>query len=86
VTIIKTSVQQQWNIVYKKTTPFTIESKQLVDDEIWYKVFAKNDVAKWIRLQDSKQWYEHKGIWVGWDGSHFDIHNELYTLMRLSWE
>ena len=84
--IVKTSVQQQWNIVYKKNTPFKVEDKEMVDDELWYKVFAQSEVAKWIRTQDSKQWYEHSGVWVGWDGAHFDIHNELYALMRLSWE
>ena len=66
-------------------TQFEVLSKADVDGELWYTVKCTKEVGDWVRAQPEEQWVNH--INRGWlfHVNNFDIHYELYALMRLSW-
>jgi hypothetical protein len=71
-----------WKHLFNIGGPYTrMEGPSMVDGKPWYVVSCGADAAKWIRKQDSSQWYEHSGI-----PSVFDISENLYILMGLKWQ
>jgi hypothetical protein len=63
----------QWAPTYEQ-----LESAEL-DGEQWTSVRCDSDIAKWVRGQNTKYWYEHKGG----VRAVFDLHEKLYTMLRL---
>ena len=59
---------------------YTVVTEALVDGEPWVTVSVSNDIAKWVRKQSKKNWYEHSGNVI-----LFDMPETLYTLLRLAW-
>jgi hypothetical protein len=51
-----------------------------IDNEQWVSVKCNREIAAWVREQNTKYWYEHKG------GVHaiFDINDKLYTILKLT--
>lgn len=90
--IVKTSVQQQWNIIFPNSGPgYTILGQPVdVDNEKWYTIHVEDTIASWIRTQVQDQWYEHlKEITrYNFHEPHqpkFDVHYELLTILKLTW-
>lgn len=90
--IVKTAVQQQWNIIFPNSGPgYTVLGKPVdVDNEKWYTIHVDGDVAIWIRSQPTGQWYEHlKDITrYNFHEPHqrkFDVHHEILALLKLTW-
>lgn len=52
----------------------------LVDNEQWVSVKCNREIAAWVRGQNTKYWYEHKGgVQV-----IFDLNDKLYTMLKLT--
>ena len=85
MTIVKTSVQQQWNISYGMPKIKTIEilDQAEVDGEKWFTVKCTKEVGNWVRTQPKGQWVSNNS-WLYYE-NNFDVHHELYVLMRLIW-
>jgi hypothetical protein len=83
--IVKTSVQHQWKISYgmPKIPAYEILDQAEVDGEPWYTVKCNREVADWVRKQTTEQWVTNNA-WL-YHENNFDIHYELYALMRLTW-
>lgn len=84
--IVKTAVQQQWNITYAmRERNFEVLDQALVDDEQWYTVKCNKEVGNWVRSQPKEQWVNHTNSgWLFYE-HNFDIHYELYAYLRLTW-
>jgi len=90
--IVKTAVQQQWNIIFPNSGPGYTVLGQTVDiaNEKWYTIQVEEKMATWLRAQPSTQWYEHlKEITrYNFHEPHqlkFDVHYELFVLLKLTW-
>lgn len=89
--IIKTAVQQQWNIVEPKPPHFIVYDQATVDDATWYTVRCSKEASAWVRMQQQDQWYEHPYEQITRYNFHepklgkFDVHCELFVLLKLSW-
>jgi hypothetical protein len=58
-----------------------------VDGATWYTVSCRKDVSVWVREHgiEHKEWYEHiDGKWMV-HKNVFDMHEELYAYLKLSW-
>ena len=58
-----------------------------VDGATWYTVSCRKDVSVWVREHgiENKEWYEHiDGKWMV-HKNVFDMHEELYAYLKLSW-
>ena len=85
--IVKTAVQQQWNITQPKLPHFIVYDQAIVDGDTWYTVRCSRDAAMWVREHgvEHKEWYEHiDSKWMV-HKNVFDMHEELYTYLKLSW-
>lgn len=60
----------------------TVLAQAQVDDDQWYTVDVDPDMATWVRQQCHEHWYEHSS-------NRFrpimDVHEHLYTMLRLKW-
>jgi hypothetical protein len=90
--IIKTAIQQQWNIIFPGSgSGYTIFKPVDVDNEKWYTIHVSEDIASWIRTQLSAQWYEHLSTQPDRYTFHsphqrkFDVHYELLAILKLTW-
>jgi hypothetical protein len=91
--ILKTAVQQQWNIIFPGSGPgYTVLSKPVdVDNEKWYTIHVSRDIAAWIRTQPLDHWYQHTYEELSRYSLHgtrqekFDVHGELFVLLKLTW-
>jgi hypothetical protein len=65
----------------------TIVDQAIVDGATWYTVSCRKDVSIWVREHgiENKEWYEHiDGKWMV-HKNVFDMHEELYAYLKLSW-
>ena len=90
--IVKTAVQQQWNIVFLNSGPdYTVFESVDVDNEKWYTIRVSGDIATWIRTQPQNHWYQHPYEEITRYNFHaprqekFDVHYELFVLLKLTW-
>lgn len=90
--IVKTAVQQQWNIVFPNSGPeYTVFDSVDVDNEKWYTICVSGDIAAWIRTQAQDHWYEHPYEQPTRYNFHepssekFDVHYELFVFLKLTW-
>jgi hypothetical protein len=90
--IVKTAIQQQWNIVFPNSGPgYTVFTSVDVDNEKWYTILVSEDIATWIRTQSQNQWYQHFYEQPTRDNFHepfqtkFDVHYELLAILKLTW-
>jgi hypothetical protein len=86
VMTVKTSVQQQWNIIYPMTKNYEVLDSALVDNEMWYTVKCSKEVGNWVRQQSKDQWSrsEETKSWLFYE-NRLDIHCELFVLLKLTW-
>lgn len=68
----------------KPRSSFVKHDTALVDDAYWTTISCNRDASNWIRIQNTKYWYEHKDQAVSFMGL-FDLHEKLLTLMELTW-
>jgi hypothetical protein len=81
--ILKTSVQQQWNIV--QPPHYIVYTQATVDNVVWYTVKCSRDASAWVREQDTEGWHEHiDQRWYS-EASTFDINQELLVILKLRW-
>ena len=90
--IVKTTIQQQWNIVFTNSGPgYTVLAAVDRLDKKWYTVHVSKDIAAWTRTQSQDQWYEHLYGQPTRYNFHepsfakFDIHCELLAILKLTW-
>ena len=85
MTIVKTSVQQQWTIIEPMNRHYEVLDQAEVDGITWYTVKCSKEVGNWVREQPEDQWVNH--INKGWlfHVNNFDMHKELFALLKLSW-
>ena len=90
--IVKTTIQQQWNIVFTNSGPgYTVLAAVDRLDKKWYTVHVSKDIAAWTRTQSQDQWYEHPGEQPTRYNFHepasakFDVHCELLAILKLTW-
>ena len=87
--IVKTAVQQQWNIIFPGSGPgYTIFKPVDKDGEKWYTMLVNKDIAAWIKSQHKDQWYQHLDEPLTQLDRHqtkFDVHYELLTFLKLTW-
>lgn len=89
---VKTSVQQQWNIVFPNSgSGYTVFTPVDIDSKRWYTIHVSEDIATWTRTQPQDQWYEHPCEQPTRYNFHeprqskFDVHHELLTILKLTW-
>jgi len=84
----KSTLAQMWNIMDELSVPsHKIIQHSMVDGKTWYTVKCTRDVADWVRLQPNQDvdWYEHiDHNWV-LDRTRFDISEEFYVILKLTW-
>lgn len=91
--IVKTAVQQQWNIIFPNSGPgYTVLGQPVdVDNEKWYTIHVSSDIATWVRTQSPDHWYQHPYEEITRYNFHtpqqekFDVHGELFLLLKLTW-
>jgi hypothetical protein len=65
---------------------FELLDSALVDDRPWYTVKCTDrEIMKWVRQQPEDQWYEHIDVRGYIDLRIIDIHEELFTMLKLRW-
>jgi len=95
--IVRTAIQQQWNIVFPNSGPGYTVSKTAgtwpvdIDGEKWYTIHVSKDIAAWTRTQSPDQWYEHpyeqptRYNFHEPSSAKFDVHHELLAILKLTW-
>jgi hypothetical protein len=84
-TVIKTSVQQQWEQIDPATQHLNVIDKSLVDGELWYTVKCSDEAARSLREQWDDKWYQHiDNNWYTVKNT-FDIDEETYIMLKLRW-
>ena len=85
MSIIKTAVQQQWELIEPWPHHLTVMDKSLVDGEPWYTVRCSKEAAKWLREQWEETWHQH--IDHNWYtiANTFDVNEETYIMLKLQW-
>lgn len=90
--IVKTAIQQQWNIVFPNSGPeYTVLAMVDIDNKKWYTIHVSKDIATWTRTQPRGQWYEHPYEQPTRYNFHepasakFDVHCELLAILKLTW-
>jgi len=90
--IVKTAIQQQWNIVFPNSGPgYTVLAMVDIDGEKWYTIHVSKDIATWTRTQPRGQWYEHpyeqptRYNFHAPSSAKFDVHCELLAILKLTW-
>jgi hypothetical protein len=77
-------IVQQWNdMLEQQQQPVRTIDRELVDDDMWYTVEVKKEVAAWIRRQNKDSWHEHNGYRSV--KYLFDVSGRLYTMLNLKW-
>jgi len=70
----------------EKKVDFEVVDRGIVDDTKWYVVRCRNkEISKWVRTQPAEQWYEHIDQRGYMDMNVFDLHEEVYAMLKLSW-
>lgn len=89
--IVKTAVQQQWNIMQPDSPHFIVYEQAPVDGTMWYTIKCSRELSVWIKTQLREQWYEHPYIQPDRYTFHqpsqimFDVHQELLVMLKLTW-
>jgi hypothetical protein len=90
--IVKTAIQQQWNIVFPNSGPeYTVLAMVDIDNKKWYTIHVSKDIATWTRTQPRGQWYEHpyeqptRYNFHEPSSAKFDVHHELLAILKLTW-
>lgn len=90
--IVKTAIQQQWNIVFPNSGPgYTVLAMVDIDNKKWYTIHVSKDIATWTRTQSQDQWYEHpyeqptRYNFHEPSSAKFDVHCELLAILKLTW-
>ena len=85
--IVKTAVQQQWSISHMNDGNFEVLDQATVDGATWYTVSCRKDVSMWVREHgiENKEWFDHIDSKWMLHKNVFDMHEELYTYLKLSW-
>jgi hypothetical protein len=85
MSIVKTAVQQQWQLIDPVPQHITVLDKGLVDDSMWYTVRCSKEASKWLRSLHDGQWHQH--IDHNWYtvANTFDIDQETYIMLKLQW-
>ncbi len=77
-------IVHQWNeMLESEKIPVKTIDRELVDDDMWYTVEVRKEVAAWIRQQNKDSWHEHNGYRSV--KYLFDVSGKLYTMMSLKW-
>ena len=83
--IIKTAVQQQWELIDPIRRHITPLERAIVDGGYWYTIRCSKEAATWLRAQDDCKWHQH--IDHNWYtiSNTFDVDEETYIMMKLQW-
>ena len=64
---------------------FEIISSELVDNEPWYVLYCTQDIAQWLRTQNTYSRYEYSGRVYQNAKSQFAIDSELLFIIKLKY-
>lgn len=80
------SVINEYLRMLEKKEKFEVIDRGIVDDRQWYVVRCiDKKISAWVRTQPKEQWYEHIDQRGYMNMNVFDMHEEVYAMLKLSW-
>jgi hypothetical protein len=79
----KSTLSQFWNAteLLAKVPKYVDLTSAEVDGRRWYSISCNKEVAEWVKQQPKDQWQP----FLFDRHNAFDVHEELYVMLKLKW-